>query len=63
MVLAGFFLAGYVGLSVPVLGRGILGQFTDPQVALRAFGGGIAASARSRPGSVRRGSAQPLPAT
>ena len=36
-VLAGFFLAGYLGLSVPVLGLGIATQFVEPKVALLAF--------------------------
>jgi MFS family permease len=66
-VLAGFFLAGYIGLSAPVLGLGILGQLTDPQVALVAFAalllGGIVASARSPRGGARRGSPRPVPAT
>lgn len=50
-VLAGFFLAGYVGISVPVLGLGILGQFIEPKIALLGFAAllltAIAASARS----------------
>jgi hypothetical protein len=50
-VLAGFFLAGYIGISVPVLGLGILGQFVEPKIALLAFAAllltAIAASARS----------------
>ncbi len=49
--LAGFFLAGYVGISVPVLGLGVLGEWVAPRVALLAFAGvllaGLAASARS----------------
>ena len=36
-VLAGFFLAGYLGLSVPVLGLGVAAQFMAPKVALLAF--------------------------
>ena len=36
-VLAGFFLAGYLGLSVPVLGLGVATQFMAPKVALLAF--------------------------
>ena len=58
-VLAGFFLAGYIGISVPVLGLGILTQFVEPRFALLAFGAllltAIAASARSllEPGPVR----------
>src|SRR4051812_4089832 len=52
-VLAGFFLAGYVGLSVPVLGLGVLTLVVAPKVALLAFAlllaGGIAASRSARP--------------
>lgn len=36
-VLAGFFLAGYLGLSVPVLGLGVASQFVEPKVALLGF--------------------------
>ena len=36
-VLAGFFLAGYLGLSVPVLGLGVAAQFVAPKVALLGF--------------------------
>jgi MFS family permease len=57
-VLAGFFLAGYVGISVPVLGLGVLDQWVAPRVALLAFGGlllaGLVASARSLLGGERR---------
>jgi hypothetical protein len=57
-VLAGFFLAGYVGISVPVLGLGVLDQWVAPRVALLAFAGallaGLAASARSLLGGARR---------
>jgi MFS family permease len=49
--LAGFFLAGYVGISVPVLGLGLLDQFVEPKIGLLAFAGllfsGLAASARA----------------
>jgi predicted MFS family arabinose efflux permease len=48
--LAGFFLAAYVGISVPVLGLGLLGQFVEPRVGLLAFAGlllsGLAAAGR-----------------
>ena len=50
-VLAGFFLAAYVGVSVPVLGLGILSQFIAPNTALLAFAGlllaGLVTAARS----------------
>ncbi|MEA2443481.1 MAG: hypothetical protein QOJ12_773 [Thermoleophilales bacterium] len=66
-VVAGFFLAGYVGISVPILGLGILGQFIQPKVALLAFAAlllaGTAASARSLLGSPRPARAQPVAAT
>jgi len=49
--LAGFFLAGYVGISVPVLGLGVLDQWVAPKVALLAFAAallaGLARSART----------------
>jgi MFS family permease len=35
--LAGLFLAGYVGLSVPVVGAGVALQFVSPRVTLLAF--------------------------
>ena len=66
-VLAGFFLAGYIGISVPVLGLGILDQFIAPRVALMAFAAlllaGIAASARTLLGGRRTGSVRPVAAT
>jgi MFS family permease len=49
--LAGFFLAGYLGISVPVLGLGVLDQWVAPKVGLLAFAGlllaGLVTSARS----------------
>lgn len=49
--LAGYFLAGYAGLAVPVVGLGVMREFLEPQVALLAFGAlllaGLAASAQS----------------
>jgi MFS family permease len=66
-VLAGFFLAGYIGIFGPVLGLGILGQFTQPKVALLAFAalllGGIAASARTLLDDGRAGGLRPSAAT
>ena len=66
-VLAGFFLAGYIGISVPVLGLGILDQFIEPKVALLAFAAlllaGIAASAHTLLGGRRPGSVRPVAAT
>lgn len=66
-VLAGFFLAGYIGISVPVLGLGILDQFIEPRVGLLAFVvlllAGIAASARTLLGGRRTGGAQAVAAT
>jgi hypothetical protein len=48
--LAGYFLSGYVGLSLPVIGVGIALQFVSARVTLLAFaiavGAGIAASPR-----------------
>jgi len=37
-VLATFFVAGYLGLSVPVIGLGIALQYIGPQLTLLAFG-------------------------
>ncbi|HMJ32612.1 MAG TPA: MFS transporter [Baekduia sp.] len=66
-VLAGFFLAAYVGVSVPVLALGILSQFIEPKVALVAFAAvllaGIAASARTLLSGGRTGTLQPVAAT
>jgi dipeptide/tripeptide permease len=62
-VLAGFFLASYVGISVPVLGLGALSEVIQPKVALLAFAGvllvGIALADRSR--ACPRLHAQPAP--
>ena len=61
-VLAGFFLAGYVGISVPVLGLGVLDELVAPRVALLVFAGlllaGLATSARSLLGGDRRAPAR-----
>jgi hypothetical protein len=50
-VLASFFLAGYIGISLPVLGLGVLEEWVEPRVALLAFAAallaGTAISARS----------------
>jgi MFS family permease len=35
--LAGLFLAGYIGLAVPVVGLGVLSQHVEPRVALLIF--------------------------
>jgi MFS family permease len=43
--LAGLFLAGYIGLAVPIIGLGVTLQFTTPRVALLAFAIAIAATA------------------
>ena len=59
--LAGFFLAGYVGISVPVLGLGVLGEWVAPRVAparvrrraARGAGGLGAIAARRRPARAR----------
>jgi hypothetical protein len=66
-VLAGFFLASYLGISVPVLALGILGQLIEPKVALLAFAAlllaGIAASARTLLGRDRTANLQPVATT
>jgi hypothetical protein len=60
-VLAGFYLAGYLGISVPVLGLGILGELVAPRVGLLGFAAlllaGIAASARTLLAGAQRSSA------
>ena len=43
--LAGLFLAGYIGLAVPIIGLGVTLEFTTPRVALLAFAIAIAATA------------------
>ena len=47
--LATFFVAGYAGVSLPVLGIGIALQYVSPQIALLAFaiavGAGLLAAA------------------
>jgi MFS family permease len=43
--LAGLFLAGYIGLAVPIIGLGMALEFTTPRVALLAFAIAIAATA------------------
>jgi len=42
--LAGMFLAGYIGLSVPVLGLGVMTQYLSPRVSLVIFTGVLAAA-------------------
>ncbi|MGH3262098.1 MAG: hypothetical protein ACRDNS_08905, partial [Trebonia sp.] len=47
--LTSFFLTGYIGLSIPAVGLGVLAQHVAPKTALLVFGGllvaGVAASA------------------
>jgi MFS family permease len=43
-VLAGFFLAGYIGLSAPVVGVGLLTQVLDARTALAIFAGVVTVS-------------------
>jgi MFS family permease len=40
--LAGMFLAGYIGLSVPVLGLGVLTQYLTPRTSLLIFAAALA---------------------
>jgi MFS family permease len=48
--LTSFFLTGYIGLTIPAVGLGVLAQHVTPQTALLIFGGllvaGVAASSR-----------------
>jgi MFS family permease len=39
--LAGLFLAGYAGLTVPVIGLGLLDRYATPQVGLLVFAGAL----------------------
>jgi MFS family permease len=41
--LAGMFLAGYVGIAIPVLGLGVLTQYVAARVGLLVFAGALAA--------------------
>jgi hypothetical protein len=41
--LSGLFLAGYIGLAVPVVGLGLLTQQVEPRVALLVFAAVLAA--------------------
>jgi MFS family permease len=72
-VLAGFFLSGYIGISVPVVAVGLLTQVLDARTALAIFAGrrgprrpGLrphpARCARGRPGSRDRAGASALDA-
>ncbi|MGH8297263.1 MAG: MFS transporter [Steroidobacteraceae bacterium] len=64
-----FFLTGYIGLSIPAVGLGVLTQYVAPKTALLIFGvllvAGVAASARlllRRPGEpTSRLGAAPIP--
>jgi hypothetical protein len=42
--LATFFMAGYVGVSLPVLGIGVALQYVSPRVTLLAFGLAVGAA-------------------
>jgi MFS family permease len=54
-VLAGLFLAGYIGLAGPVVGLGLLTLFAPPQVGLLVFAGVLAAAVVAvAPGLLRR---------
>ena len=60
-VLAAFFLAGYVGLAVPVVILGVLEQFLSTSVLMTVFAA-AAVAALTVSVSALRGSATPLPA-
>jgi MFS family permease len=53
--LAGMFLAGYTGLALPVVGLGILTQYTSAKVGLLVFGAVLATSALAAMPAVLRG--------
>jgi MFS family permease len=54
-VLAGLFLAGYIGLAGPVIGLGVLTLVVPPQVGLLVFAGVLAAAVVAvAPGLLRR---------
>jgi hypothetical protein len=44
-VLALFFVVGYIGLSIPAVGLGVLAQIVAPKTALLIFGAALIASA------------------
>ena len=50
----GIFLAGYLGLAVPVIGLGVLAQFVAPKVALLAFAALLLAGALLSAAAPRR---------
>ncbi|HEY0276694.1 MAG TPA: MFS transporter [Solirubrobacterales bacterium] len=53
--LAGMFLAGYVGLALPVVGLGVLTQYASAKVGLLVFGAVLAAAALAAMPAVLRG--------
>ena len=53
--LAGMFLAGYVGLALPVVGLGVLTQYASGKVGLLVFGAVLAAAALAAMPAVLRG--------
>jgi MFS family permease len=53
--LAGMFLAGYVGLALPVVGLGVLTQYASPKVGLLVFGAVLATAALAAMPAVLRG--------
>ena len=58
-VLASFFLVAYVGLALPVVALGILGEFVSPKVLMTVFG---VAAAAGLSGALRglRGAPSPV---
>jgi MFS family permease len=53
--LAGMFLAGYVGLALPVVGLGVLTQYASGKVGLLVFGAVLATAALAAMPAVLRG--------
>jgi MFS family permease len=53
--LAGMFLAGYVGLALPVVGLGVLTQYASAKVGLLVFGAVLATAALAAMPAVLRG--------
>ncbi|MGH2862279.1 MAG: MFS transporter [Solirubrobacteraceae bacterium] len=57
--LASFFLAGYIGLSIPAVGLGVLAQHVAPKTALLIFGALLVAGVATSAGFLLRRSDQP----
>ncbi|MGH7911409.1 MAG: MFS transporter [Candidatus Dormibacteraceae bacterium] len=59
--LTSFFLAGYVGLSIPAVGLGVLAQHLAPKTSLLIFGVLLVAGVAASAGFLLRRPRQPMP--